>query len=66
MELMKNEELSELLTIRQAAKILNVNVETLRRWDKSGKLKAIRIGTRGDRRYRKIDIENFIKKHEQK
>ncbi len=66
MELMKNEELSELLTIRQAAKILNVNVETLRRWDKSGKLEAIRIGTRRDRRYRKIDIENIIKKHEQK
>lgn len=60
MEFMKNDELSELLTIRQAAKILNVNVETLRRWDKRGKLKAIRIGSRGDRRYRKTDIEAYI------
>ena len=57
---MKNNELSELLTIRQAAKILNVHVETLRRWDKSGKLKAIRISSRGDRRYRKEDIKRFI------
>lgn len=57
---MENDELSELLTIRQAAKILNVNVETLRRWDKKGKLEAIRISSRGDRRYRKEDIKKFI------
>ncbi|MBU2592798.1 helix-turn-helix domain-containing protein [Patescibacteria group bacterium] len=33
--------LPELLTIRQAVEILNVHAETLRRWGKSGKLKAI-------------------------
>ena len=38
--------LPELLTIRQVAKILNVHPTTLRRWDKIGKLKAIRVGTR--------------------
>lgn len=57
---MKNNELSKLLTIRQAAEILNLHIETLRRWDKSGKLKAVRIGSRGDRRYRKEDIERLI------
>ncbi|KKS52443.1 MAG: hypothetical protein UV17_C0045G0003 [Candidatus Gottesmanbacteria bacterium GW2011_GWA1_42_26] len=34
-------------------------------WDREGHLKAIRIGTRrdiGDRRYRKEDIENYLKK----
>ncbi|HCM37226.1 MAG: hypothetical protein UV61_C0001G0010 [Candidatus Gottesmanbacteria bacterium GW2011_GWB1_43_11] len=39
--------------------------QTLRRWDREGHLKAIRIGTRrdiGDRRYRKEDIENYLKK----
>ena len=41
------DELPKLLTIRQAAEILNVHVETLRRWDKSGKLKAIRVNERG-------------------
>ena len=58
-----NENLEELLTIKQAAKILNVNTQTLRRWDKKGILKAIRIGARkgvGDRRYRKNDIEAYI------
>jgi len=32
-----------------------------RRWDRSGKLKAIIISKRGDRRYRKEDIEKLIK-----
>ena len=52
----------KLLTIRQAAEILNVHVETLRRWDKSGKLIAIKVNDRGDRRFNPKDIENFIKK----
>ena len=32
----------KLLTIREAAKILDVSPDTLRRWDKAGKFKAIR------------------------
>ena len=55
------EELPKLLTIRQAAEILNVHVETLRRWDKSGKLKAIRVNDRGDRRYKPEDLERLMK-----
>ena len=58
-----NSELEELLTINQAAKILSVKPQTLRRWDKDGILKAVRVGTRrgvGDRRYRKKDIEAYI------
>jgi excisionase family DNA binding protein len=54
-------ELPKLLTIRQAAEILNVHVETLRRWDKSDKLKAIRVNERGDRRYDPKDIEAILK-----
>lgn len=54
-------ELPKLLTIRQAAEVLNVHVETLRRWDKSGKLKAIKVNERGDRRYRPEDLEKLIK-----
>jgi len=38
--------LPRLLNINQVAKILNVHPTTLRRWDKKGKLKAIRVGTR--------------------
>lgn len=65
-----NTELEELLTINQAAKILNVKPQTLRRWDRQGILKAVRVGTRrgvGDRRYRKKDVEAYIsRKHNAK
>ena len=60
-----NKRLPELLTIRQVAKILNVHPTTLRRWDKKGKLKAIRVGTRrgvGERRYHREEIIKLITK----
>lgn len=50
----------QLLRIREVAEILGVNPETLRRWDRSGKLKALIVSTRGDRRYKREDIEKFI------
>jgi excisionase family DNA binding protein len=56
----KNTTLPKLLTIRQAAEILNVHVETLRRWDNSGKLKAIKVNERGDRRYKPEDLEKIM------
>jgi len=52
--------LPNLLKIREAAQILNVNPETLRRWDRSGKLKAVIISKRGDRRYKEEDIKKII------
>ena len=52
----------KLLRIRETAEMLSVNPETLRRWDRTGKLKAVIVSVRGDRRYKKEDIENFIKK----
>ena len=58
----KDKKLEKLLTIREAAEILNVHTETLRRWDRAGKLKAVRIGIRqggGDRRYRKEDLTKY-------
>mgnify|MGYP001565887254 CR=1 FL=1 len=51
----------KLLRIREAAEMLGVNPETLRRWDRQGRLKAIKIGKRGDRRYRQEDIARLIK-----
>ena len=52
----------KLIRIRKAAEMLGVNPETLRRWDRQGRLKAIRIGKRGDRRYRQEDIIKLITK----
>lgn len=51
---------NQLLTIQEAAKMLGIRPVTLRKWDREGKLKAIRIGSRGDRKYRKQDLDEFI------
>ncbi|HEX6291524.1 MAG TPA: GAF domain-containing protein [Herpetosiphonaceae bacterium] len=53
------EHLPEVLTIRQAASVLGVHPETLRRWDAQGKLRSHRIGPRGVRRYARQDILRF-------
>ena len=45
--------LLDLLTVREVADLLRVSPLTLKRWGKRGKLPAIRINSRGDRRYKK-------------
>lgn len=47
------EQLPDLLTVREVAQILRVSPLTIKRWGKRGKLPAIRINSRGDRRYKK-------------
>ncbi len=64
-----NEDIEELLTLKEAAKILRANEQTLRRWDRQGILKAVRVGKRrgvGDRRYRRKDIEAYISQSHKK
>jgi excisionase family DNA binding protein len=46
-------DLPDLLTIREVATLLRVSSLTIKRWGKKGKLPAIRINSRGDRRYKK-------------
>jgi len=50
----------ELLTLQEVADIVRVSKMTLKRWDQRGTLKAIRINARGDRRYRKDTIIEFL------
>ena len=47
------DKLPDLLTVREVAQILRVSPLTIKRWGKRGKLPAIRINSRGDRRYKK-------------
>lgn len=47
------ENLPDLLTVREVAQVLRVSPLTIKRWGKRGKLPAIRINSRGDRRYKK-------------
>lgn len=58
---MKSEqELPEYLTLQEVSQMLKVHPNTLRTWDNNGTLKAVRIGAKKIRRYRKVDIDNFV------
>jgi excisionase family DNA binding protein len=46
-----------MLTTSEVARILNVHINTVRRWSNQGTLKSYRIGSRGDRRFRKEDVD---------
>lgn len=49
-------DLPDLLTVKEVAELLRVSPLTIKRWGKRGKLPAIRINSRGDRRYRKEQV----------
>ena len=53
-----------MLTAGDVARLLNVHINTLRRWSNKGIIKMYRIGPRGDRRFRREDVASFLKKSE--
>lgn len=54
--------LETMLTVRQVADFLHVSICTVRRWSNNGTLKYYRVGSRGDRRYRREDVLSFLEK----
>ena len=54
------------LTVKEAAKLLEVTPLTLRNWDKSGKLKALRNPINNYRIYKPGKIELFLRRIESK
>jgi excisionase family DNA binding protein len=52
--------LSEYLTILEAAELMGVSPSTLRNWDRAGKLKAGRHPLNGYRLYRKTELETLL------
>ncbi len=55
-----HKDIDPMLTASDVARLLNVHVNTVRRWSNQGILKAYRIGSRGDRRFREADIASFL------
>lgn len=51
-----------LLTTAEVAELLNVHVNTVRRWSNKGILETYRIGARGDRRLRQGDVNKLLRK----
>lgn len=56
----KVRELPLILTLKQAAEVLNCHPNTLRNWSNAGRIKTIRFGARGDRRFRKEEILRLV------
>ncbi|HET7686526.1 MAG TPA: GAF domain-containing protein [Candidatus Limnocylindria bacterium] len=49
-----------LISVAQAAAMLGVHPNTMRAWTDAGRLVAYRINARGDRRYRRGDVERLL------
>jgi len=58
---MANEEqMDEMLTVREVARLLHIHPNTLRRWSNNGRITAYRITDRGDRRFKREDVARFL------
>jgi len=53
---------NKLLSVGEVAKLLGVSIDTLRRWDTSGRLPSIRSGPKGHRYYNQLDIDQYLQK----
>ena len=49
-----------MLTTSGVASMLNLHINTVRRWSDQGILKPYRIGPRGDRRFMRDDVIRFL------
>lgn len=50
---------ADLLTIGDVSKLFKIHPDTLRNWEKAGKLTPLRVGPRQDRKYRREDIQTL-------
>ena len=57
---MPRDDAPALLTVAQAATLLGVHPNTIRTWTDAGRLTAYRINARGDRRFRRGDVERLL------
>ena len=52
---------SGMLTTTEVAHLLHIHPNTVRQWANKRLLPAYRLGTRGDRRFKREEVETFIK-----
>ncbi len=58
-ETIKSEQI--LMTAQEVAEYLRVNLSSVRRWSRDGKLKGYRLGGSGDWRYTRPDVIDFVR-----
>ena len=54
------DEIRPMLTVKEVAQLLHIHSNTVRRWANQGIIRAYRITSRGDRRFRREDISRFL------
>jgi excisionase family DNA binding protein len=54
-----------IMTSSEVAKFLKVHLGSVRRWTRTGELKGYRLGERGDWRYLRRDVLDFLFKYSQ-
>jgi excisionase family DNA binding protein len=52
---------NKMLTATEVARLLHIHINTVRRWSDRGLLTTYRIGPRGDRRFDRDDIYQFLR-----
>lgn len=57
-----DEQIGNMLTIKEVAQLLHIHPNTLRRWSNRGIIRAYRITPRGDRRFKREEIARFLAK----
>ena len=50
----------QVLTVSEAAAMLNAHPNSIRRWAEIGLLPYFRLGLRGDRRFHREDLERLV------
>jgi excisionase family DNA binding protein len=55
-----NQERNELMTVGEVARLLHIHPNTVRRWSNKGILESYRICGRGDRRFKKEDVDLLL------
>jgi len=55
-------QMGTMLTTREVAQLLNLHINTVRRWSNQGILRAYRINARGDRRFKQEDVDAFLRR----
>ncbi len=54
------DEMRPMLTVKDVARLLNIHVNTVRRWSDLNIIKSYRVTSRGDRRFRQEDIAHYL------
>jgi len=50
-----------MLTTTEVAHSLHVHPNTVRQWANKGSIHAYRLGTRGDRRFKREEVDDFLR-----